>query len=184
MLKAGLPAERVHARDDVGHCGCRGRNPAEVEQGAHEAADTRLEASLHTVAEGEWRSRQVADYAASRIMRLPIILTALALPIAAAAQQSPFSGPSIPDFDVDRACAPYRQPQTIRICVEQEQDAYDQLKRIWPSTSVSARESAIKGAAKSLTSNAYYQVLRDYLTVALRREEAQRPPPPPPQFRR
>jgi hypothetical protein len=119
-------------------------------------------------------------------MRLLILLAFLAVPITAAAQQSPASTaePSIPYFDVDRACATIVRPDLIRTCVELQQVAYDNLKRLWPTASVSARSEAIKRSTAALNSRAYYSTLKSYLEVALEMEEMQRPAPPSPQFRR
>ncbi|MHC2108612.1 energy transducer TonB family protein [Methylobacterium sp. CM6246] len=97
--------------------------------------------------------------------------------------QKSFVGPDIPKFDVDRECASYIQPDHIRLCVDLEQMAYNNLKTVWNSSSVSARNSAIKSASDAMNSKAYYQVLYEYVLLEIRLEE-QRHPKAPPQFRR
>lgn len=114
-------------------------------------------------------------------MRGLLLLALVAFPSLVAAQPNE---PEIPYFDVDAACARDNNAQGRRICVELEQSAYNRLKRVWPTASVSARNKALVNSASALKSKSYYEVLAMLLDTALRVEELQRPPPPAPTFQR
>lgn len=118
-------------------------------------------------------------------MRAVLVTTAIAilLPTAIEAQPLP-SGAAveIPAYNVDAICATDSDPRGRAYCLRLEQDSYDTLKQLWPQASDAARRYAIKGAAGAQKSRAFYQILAQYLQIAMRNEQMQRDAASTPKF--